>query len=645
LKIVLNLRQVSLRRGSKLLFEKVTFQAHAGQRLGLVGANGSGKSSLFALLLGNLEADDGSFEVNSANRFAHVSQESPSGARSALDYVLDGDAELREIQAGIERSENGRDMEDNHHLFELLERVDGFTAEARAARLLHGLGFSAENHRKSVQEFSGGWRMRLNLAQALMCRSDILLLDEPTNHLDLPAILWLERWLKRYEGILMVVSHDRDFLDATCNRIAHIENQHIRLYTGNYSEFEKQRGEQLAQQQAMYKRQQKEIRHFQSYVDRFRYKASKARQAQSRLKMLERMTLIAPAHVDSPFRFQFLEPKNQPHHLIRLEQASAGYTDVILRDVDLLISAGDRVGLLGVNGAGKSTLVKALADGSTMLDGERIISRETRIGYFAQHQLDLLNPEQSPYDHLKTCAPTARESELRNFLGRFGFNGERIFESVEPFSGGEKARLVLALMIRNQPNLLLLDEPTNHLDLEMRQALSRALVDYSGALVVISHDRHLLRSVCDDLLIVREGVVERFERSLDEYPAWLREQQAGDSPRKPAAISQKRDSQAGRKQQRQTEARRRQRLKPFSDRVRSIEKHLATGRSELEALESKLADAALYSDAARKDELTGLIQEQARLKSAIAMLEWQWLEASEALEQAKSGKQSTSPRT
>jgi len=637
LKIVLNLRQVSLRRGSKLLFENVTFQAHAGQRLGLIGANGSGKSSLFALLLGTLEADDGSFDVNSANRFAHVSQESPSGTRSALNFVMDGDAELREIQAAIEASENAEDIAGNHRLYEQFERVDGFTSEARAARLLHGLGFAADSHQRPVREFSGGWRMRLNLAQALMCRSDILLLDEPTNHLDLPAILWLERWLKRYQGILMVVSHDRDFLDAACNRIAHIENQQIRLYSGNYSEFEKQRSEQLAQQQAMYKRQQKEIKHFQSYVDRFRYKASKARQAQSRLKMLERMTLIAPAHVDSPFRFQFLDPDKQPHHLVRLEQAAAGYTDIILRDIDLLISAGDRVGLLGVNGAGKSTLVKALADGSTVLGGERIVSKDTKIGYFAQHQLELLNPEQSPYEHLKSRAPGARESELRNFLGRFGFTGERIFEPVQPFSGGEKARLVLALMIRQQPNLLLLDEPTNHLDLEMRQALSRALVGYSGALVVISHDRHLLRSVCDDLLIVHDGVVDRFDRSLDDYPAWLREQQTGVNPRESAPLHRDQEPQASRRQQRQAEARRRQRLKPFTDSVRDIEKKLASGRRDLEMLESKLTDTGLYSDTARKDELAELLREQASLKSAIETLEWQWLEASEALEQAISG--------
>jgi ATP-binding cassette subfamily F protein 3 len=615
----------------------VTFQAHAGHRLGLVGANGSGKSSLFSMLLGELDADEGILNMSASDRISHVAQESPSGPLSALDFVIDGDQELRNVQTAIEIAEHESKSGDPHRLYEQLEQLDGFTAEARAARLLHGLGFGEDSHRTPVQEFSGGWRMRLNLARALMCPAEIMLLDEPTNHLDLPAILWLERWLKKFQGILMVASHDRDFLDAVCNHVANIEHQQIRLYAGNYSQFEKRRSEQLAQQHAMHKRQQKEVKHIQSYVDRFRYKASKAKQAQSRLKMLERMTLIAPAHVDSPFRFQFLTPVKQPHHLAKLEQAVAGYSEPVLSDIDVLISAGDRIGLLGVNGAGKSTLVKALCDGSTLLAGERTVSKDTKIGYFAQHQLDLLQPEQSPFDHLKAVAPEDRESELRNFLGRFGFNGERIFETVAPFSGGEKARLVLALMIRQQPNLLLLDEPTNHLDLEMRQALSRALVDYSGALVVISHDRHLLRSVCDELLIVHDGIVDRFNRSLDDYPAWLREQQVSKSPVQTAPSPQDRAGSVSRKQQRQTEARQRQALKPLSDRVRSIEKKLETHRKNLEVLELKLTDTTLYSDPSRKDELAAIIRDQAGLKSAIETQEWDWLAASEALEKASTG--------
>jgi ATP-binding cassette subfamily F protein 3 len=476
--------------------------------------------------------------------------------------------------------------------------------------------------------------MRLNLARALMCRSDILLLDEPTNHLDLPAILWLERWLKGYEGILLVVSHDRDFLDEICTRIAHIENRAINLYTGNYSQFEKLRAEQLALQQAMYARQQKQIKHMQSFVDRFRYKASKARQAQSRIKMLERMEQIAPAHVDSPFRFHFVEPEKQPQQLLGLTDATLGYDDdIVLDDVNLSLLAGDRIGLLGVNGAGKSTLVKALSTGDTVIKGERHLSKDTKIGYFAQHQLDLLRPERSPIDHLRDCAPDDREQDHRNFLGRFGFGGERIFEPVAPFSGGEKARLVLALMIRQGPNLLLLDEPTNHLDLEMRQALSVALIEYTGALVVISHDRHLLRSVCDELLIVHDGMVDRFDRSLDDYPAWLREQEekAGQAAAKwkdaPAKSVNKR-------QQRQEQAAQRKRMKPLHDKVRKVEKELESRRSRLTELEQRLGDEAIYADPNRRDELTQLIKDQAAIKSTIESLEAEWLEASEKLERA-----------
>jgi len=634
---VLSLKKIAIRRGRKLLIENISFQAHAGQRMGLIGANGSGKSSLFAMLLGELEADDGELGISPKDEIAHVAQESPNSTAAALEYVLDGDSELREVQAAIATAESSGEEHSAglHTLYEQMEHIDGFTAEARAAKLLHGLGFVGDAIHKPVREFSGGWRMRLNLARALMCRSDILLLDEPTNHLDLPAILWLERWLRRYEGILLVISHDRDFLDEVCTGIAHIEHQAISVFSGNYSQFEALRAEQLAQQQSMFTRQQKEIKHIQSYVDRFRYKASKARQAQSRLKMLERMTLIAPAHVDSPFRFHFIEPKKQPRNLLTLTDVAVGYSESeqepVLSNIKLNLAAGDRVGLLGVNGAGKSTLVKALANGSTLLCGERLLSKDTRIGYFAQHQLDLLVPEQSPIDHLRLYAPDDRESEQRNYLGRFGFSGERIFEPVAPFSGGEKARLVLALMIRQQPNLLLLDEPTNHLDLEMRQALSVALIEYSGALVVISHDRHLLRSVCDELLIVHDGIVDRFNRSLDEYPAWLKEQQISEGQTEVTGTASR---QPSKRQLRQREAQRRQRLKPMLDKVRKIESQLSTNRTALESLDKRLAEEAIYMDPERKSELTELIKEQTGLKSAIDTLEWDWIEASEALDNA-----------
>ena len=612
---MLGLSQISLRRGPALLVRDASLQVHAGQRLGLIGANGSGKSSLFAMLLGELEPDAGELSIDPRYQIAHVAQHSPRGLASALDHVLDGDRELRGLHKTIAAAEQG-DVVDNarlHRDYERMEIIGGFSAEARAARLLDGLGFAAADIHRPVSEFSGGWRMRLNLAQALMCRSDILLLDEPTNHLDLPAILWLERWLKRYPGILLLISHDRDFLDQVCTRIAHIEHQQIWLYTGNYSDFEAQRAEALAQQQAMHTRQQKQIRHIQSYVERFRYKASKARQAQSRLKMLERMTLIAPAHVDSPFRFHFMAPEKTPQHLLELTHARLGYgtdaRDTVLTDVSLKLAAGDRIGLLGVNGAGKSTLVKALADGSTLLAGERTLARDTRIGYFAQHQLDQLEPDQSPMDHLRAFAPEQSEPELRNYLGSFGFGGERIFEPVAPFSGGEKARLVLALMIRQQPNLLLMDEPTNHLDLDMRHALGVALIEYSGALVVISHDRHLLRSVCDELLIVHDGIVDRFTESLDDYPDWLKARQTSDGQPAPTADDNDDATRpATRKQLRQQEAERRRRLKPLHDAVRDVEARLENTRVKLADVELKLSDAALYSRPERKAELPELLK-------------------------------------
>ncbi|MEL6868396.1 MAG: ATP-binding cassette domain-containing protein [Pseudomonadota bacterium] len=632
---MLALTNIAIRRGPRVLFEGASFQIHAGQRMGIIGANGCGKSSLFAMLLGELEPDDGELARDANDVIAHVAQESPHGSGSAVDYVMDGDRELRSVQRAIADGKADASQPDLHLLYERLETIDGFTAESRASRLLHGLGFAADEYTKPVSDFSGGWRMRLNLARALMCRSDILLLDEPTNHLDLPAILWLERWLKQYEGILLVISHDRDFLDQICTRIAHIENQTMAMFTGNYSQFETLRAEQLSQQQAMHTRQQKQIKHIQSYVDRFRYKASKAKQAQSRIKMLERMQKIAPAHVDSPFEFHFMEPDKQPQHLLGLTDAAVGYGDTVVLDgIELNLAAGDRIGLLGVNGAGKSTLVKALSAGTTLLSGERIVSKDTQIGYFAQHQLELLRPEHSPIDHLRDYAPSDREQDHRNYLGRFGFSGDRIFEPVAPFSGGEKARLVLALMIRQKPNLLLLDEPTNHLDLEMRQALSVALIEYSGALVVISHDRHLLRSVCDDLLIVHGGKVDRFDRSLDEYQAWLREQEEASDTIPDTTDDAVPAKSLSKKEQRQAQVRERQRLKPLRDKVKEVEQALSEQREKLIELDARLTDETIYVDQSRKDELTELVREQAATRAAIETLEWDWLEASEQLEQA-----------
>jgi ATP-binding cassette subfamily F protein 3 len=632
---MLQLNQIELRRGAKLLFENASLQAHAGQRLGIIGVNGSGKSSLFALILGQLEADAGQLQINPRDVIAHVAQESPHSGQPALEFVQDGDKDLRQLQASIAELEalDGHD-ERLHDLYEQMDNIDGFAAETRAARLLHGLGFEPDVIRKPVNEFSGGWRMRLNLAQALMCRSDILLLDEPTNHLDLPTILWLERWLKSYAGILLLISHDRDFLDGLCTHIAHIEFQTVKTYTGNYSQFEAVRAEQLALQQVMYVKQQREIKHMESFVERFRYKASKAKQAQSRLKMLERMVQIAPAHVDSNFHFKFHEPEKQPQQLMQLEDVTVGYGQTaIVSHVCLRLGAGDRIGLLGSNGAGKSTLVKALVDGSTLLSGERAVNKHTHSGYFAQQQLELLRMDCSPLWHMQRQAPEAREQELRNHLGRFGFQGDRITDPVAPFSGGEKARLVLALLVLQKPNLLLLDEPTNHLDLDMRHALSVALMEYSGALLVISHDRHLLRSVCDDLYIVHNGRLHEFRQSLDDYPNWLKDQDA--------ALEDKRSGNgqitpvANKKQNRQDEAKRRQQLKPYMDKVKKIDRKLDQQRTELGALEQLLMEESLYTDNGRKDEMTRLLQQQAGLRSSLETLEWEWLEASEALENAE----------
>jgi len=632
---MLQLTKIELRRGTKLLFEDASLQAHAGQRMGIIGINGSGKSSLFSLVLGELDSDAGELQLNTKDVIAHVAQQSPSSSQPALEYVLDGDHALRKLQQEIVKLEDADGHDEKlHALYEQMDNIDGYTAETRAARLLHGLGFAANEIQKPVNEFSGGWRMRLNLAQALMCRSDILLLDEPTNHLDLPTIIWLERWLRSYAGILLLISHDRDFLDGLCTHVAHIEHQTIKTYTGNYSQFEAVRAEQLALQQSMHIKQQREIKHIQSFVDRFRYKATKARQAQSRLKMLERMTQIAPAHVDSQFHFQFKEPERQPQQLIQLEDASVGYGDLTIVDqIRFRLGAGDRIGLLGANGAGKSTLVKALVDGSTMLKGERTVNKHTHIGYFAQHQLELLRMDCSPLWHVQRLAPDTREQELRNHLGQFGFRGERIDELVEPFSGGEKARLVLALLVLQKPNLLLLDEPTNHLDLEMRHALSMALVGYSGALLVISHDRHLLRSVCDELYVVNDGQLMEFKQSIDDYPNWLKSQEVTVDEELP--VNQKANRSTSKKQNRQAEAKRRQQLKPFSDKVRKIEIEMNRHRSDLKQVETSLLDESLYSDDSRKEEMTSLMQRQAECKAALDTLEWDWLEASEVLEKAE----------
>lgn len=637
---MIQFKNLSLRRGTKLLFEQAGFQIHPGQKVGITGANGTGKSSLFALILDELHADSGDCVYPKDWVIAHVAQETPADQRPALEYVLDGDAELRKIEAELAHAEAGNEGLKLATLHSHYENIGGYTAASRAGQLLYGLGFKAGDENRAVNEYSGGWRMRLNLAKALMCRSDLLLLDEPTNHLDLDAVIWLENWLSAYTGTLLLISHDRDFLNNVTTHIAHLEHQRVTLYTGNYSAFERLRAEHLAHQQADFEKQQREIKHIQSYVERFRAQATKARQAQSRLKALERMEEIAPAHVDSPFHFSLLEPEKRPNTLLRLEAVSAGYADAaIINDVDLIIVPGDRIGLLGPNGAGKSTLIKLLAgselDSSIKIhSGHRELAKETKIGYFAQHQLEQLHPEHSPVEHLKQLDPNAREADLRNHLGGFGFSNDMALSPVAPFSGGEKSRLVLAMLVYQRPNLLLLDEPTNHLDLEMRQALATALQDFSGAMIIVSHDRHLLRVTCDQLLLVHDRCVSEFPLSMDDYPKWLSEQnRIAKKPTEAVTATEAPDANnaGARKDKKRQQAELRKKLQPLSNKVKKAETELDKLHAEQTELEQQLADADIYSEH-NKQKLQACLLKKADLDQRCEAAENLWLEASEELE-------------
>ncbi|MCG6887866.1 MAG: ATP-binding cassette domain-containing protein [Proteobacteria bacterium] len=627
---MLTFSNLALRRGPRLLFEQASFTIHTGNKVGLTGANGTGKSSLFSLILGTLQADEGSVDLPPRTVIAHVAQETPAVDQAAIDYVLDGDRELRQLQARLHTAEQDNQGEQQAHLHESLANIDAYTAPSRAARLLSGLGFSTDQHQLPVNHFSGGWRMRLNLAQALMCRSDLLLLDEPTNHLDLDAVLWLEEWLLRYPGTLLLISHDRDFLDRSVDHIAHIEQQQLNLYSGNYSAFETQRAAQLTQQQAAYIKQQEEIAHMQAFVDRFRAKATKAKQAQSRLKALERMTQIAPAHVDSPFHFQFPAPDKLPRPLLSLDTIEFGYTEApLLERVSFSLNPGDRIGLLGPNGAGKSTLIKILAGELAPRTGTREPAKHLRLGYFAQHQLEQLHPEESALTHLRRLDPQASEQHLRNYLGGFDFQGDRVTEPVAPFSGGEKARLVLALLVYQKPNLLLLDEPTNHLDLEMRLALSTALQDFEGAMVIVSHDRHLLRTVTDQFYLVHDGRVEIFDGDLDDYRKHL---QKTLQPENVPVRAEKTDNTAkARKSQRRAAAEMRQALQPLRTEIRQLENTLANLTARKSSLEQQLEDPSLYADD-NKSRLTELLAEQAKIQQQLDHAEEVWLRKNEKLE-------------
>jgi ATP-binding cassette subfamily F protein 3 len=632
---MLQFTHLALRRGAKLLLEDVSFQIHPGQKVGITGANGSGKSSLFSLILGEIGQDGGDLKFPKDWVIAHVAQETPSDSRASIEYVLDGDAELRAAEKQIASAEARGDGAALAHLHGDFELIDGYTARSRAGQLLHGLGFTTADEVRAVDEFSGGWRMRLNLARALMCRSSLLLLDEPTNHLDLDTVIWLEEWLCGYPGTLLLISHDRDFLDSVAGHIVHLENRHATLYAGNYSAFERIRAERLAHRQAEHRKQQREIAHIRLFVDRFRAKASKARQAQSRIKALERMELIAPAHVDSPFHFALKPPEKIPNPLLRIDDATVGYgRTTVLSGVRLSLTPGDRIGLLGANGAGKSTLIKLVAGMLQPTGGERVAANDLRIGYFAQHQVEQLDPERSPLEHFFELEPTAREADLRKYLGGFGFSDDTVFMTTAPFSGGEKSRLALALLVYRRPNLLLLDEPTNHLDLEMRQALSLALQEFAGAMMIVSHDRHLLRVTTDRLLLVQGGAVAEFDGSLDDYPAWLAARNRLDA--KPSSTGSNGNNERARnltvrKERKRREAAERQSLKPLYRRIEKAEAALGQSNARKKELEARLAEPELY-EPANKPALRAVLEEQTDNNWTLAKVEAEWLEATEALE-------------
>jgi ATP-binding cassette subfamily F protein 3 len=623
---------LQIRRGVRVLLDNATATINPGQKVGLVGKNGCGKSTLLSLLKNEISADGGSFTYPGNWQLAWVNQETPALSQPALDYVIDGDREYRQLEAELNAANERNDGHAIATVHGKLDAIDAWTIRARASSLLHGLGFSNEQLERPTSSFSGGWRMRLNLAQALICRSDLLLLDEPTNHLDLDAVIWLEKWLKSYQGTLILISHDRDFLDPVVGKIIHIEQQAMFEYTGNYSSFEIQRATRLSQQQSMYESQQQKVAHLQSFIDRFKAKASKAKQAQSRVKMLERMELIAPAHVDNPFQFSFREPESLPNPLLKMEKVSAGYGDrTILDSIKLNLVPGSRIGLLGRNGAGKSTLIKLLAGELEAQSGEMGLAKGIKLGYFAQHQLEFLRADESPLQHLVRLAPQVLEQQLRDYLGGFGFQGDKVSEETRRFSGGEKARLVLALVVWQRPNLLLLDEPTNHLDLDMRQALTEALIEFEGALVVVSHDRHLLRSTIDDLYLVHDAKVEPFDGDLEDYQQWLSDVQKQETQNDDAPKDNANSAQA-RKDQKRRDAELRTLTQPLRKEITRLEKEMEKLNTKLAAAEEKLGDSGLY-DQARKAELNECLQQQATAKSGLEECEMAWLDAQEQLEQ------------
>ena len=641
---MIQLDQLSLRRGGRVLFQKASMQLHPGWKIGLTGVNGAGKSTLFSALLGGMESDGGSLTRPNVWTVAHMAQEIEALDMKAIDFVLSGDEEYWDIQNKLDHPDQ-LSNDDLAHLYGRFDEINGYSAPAKASQLMAGLGFFEHQSELSVASFSGGWRMRLNLARTLMSRSDLLLLDEPTNHLDLDAILWLEDWLKAYAGTLVLISHDRDFLDAITDHILHIENQELTLYTGNYSTFERTRSERLAQQQQAYEKQLETRAHLQKYIDRFKAQATKAKQAQSRIKQLERMQELSAAHVDTPFTFSFREPTKMSSPLLELEHADIGYGDkLIVTNVNLQITPTSRIGLLGMNGAGKSTLIKSLVGDLPLLRGHRKASELLNIGYFAQHQMDALDGNASPMLQLARIAdPKISEATLRSFLGSFGFSGERMDTPSESFSGGERARLALALIVWKRPNVLILDEPTNHLDLDMRHALTMALQDFEGAVVLVSHERQLIASVCDELILVHAGRSKEFEGDLATYADWLRQArldimkngQQLSAPVQSLVEEKPAISKTDKEAQRKETARRRDLTRPIRKNIENAEAKVEKLQPRLAIIEEKLADSSLY-DTHRKDDLLKLMNEQTDLKQQLEQAEEQILELMMEFEEIES---------
>ena len=633
---MISLNNISLMRGNQLLIADSSLTLSGGQRTGIIGRNGAGKTSLFKALEGDIPLEQGAIEVPNGLRTSTMSQETPGSQRSALEFVIDADTAYRTLERGLQQAELDDDHAAMARLHNELDNIEGYSIRNRAEQLLSGLGFSTDLFDQPVSRFSGGWRVRLNLAAALMCPSDLLMLDEPTNHLDLEATVWLEQWLQRYPGTLLIISHDRSFLDTVIEQVVSFEGNRLVAYTGNYSAFEKLKAERLAQQQAMYEKQQRRRTEIENFVRRFRAKASKATQAQSRLKELDRMQDIAPAHIDSPFSFRFADHDQLPDFLMQVEQLSIGFAEPLVERINLSIRADTRIGLLGFNGSGKSTLLKVLSEQHPPLAGEITRARKLKVGYYAQHQVDELNQQSTPFELIQQLDPKASAQEIRNYLGGFDFKGERINEQISVFSGGEKARLALARIVRSQPNLLLMDEPTNHLDLDMVHALTVALQHYSGALIIVSHDRHLLGNTVDAFYSIRKGVFAEFKGDLKDYEKWLGKQESASykleertATTRAGTTSHKLDK----KHLRQEAAAKREREAPMRKREKQLERKMDDLNSKLQSLETQLSDSTLYDDSNKK-QLKDLLQRQGELKTQLADIEEAWMEVLEQLQQS-----------